>query len=178
MIKRISRNEIEELYKRYNTPEHVIAHCRAVTEAALRLAEHLNQNGYNLDLELIRGAGLAHDAARIYKDHGAAGAEALVEMGYYDEADIVRVHMYYSPFNSIDKLNECDMVCLGDRLVKEDTYVGLDERIEYIINKEPLSDEMIERIMERKAETAELLRQIGEVIGRPVDSLFEEKEKL
>ncbi len=27
------------------------------------------------------------------------------------------------------------MVCLGDRLVMEDRYVGLDSRIEYIIDK-------------------------------------------
>ena len=38
-------------------------------------------------------------------------------------------------FSDFDKLDETDLVCLGDRLVKEDQYVGLNDRIDYIIHK-------------------------------------------
>ena len=175
--RRISEDEVKKLYEEYSTPEHVRAHCRAVTDTAVKLAEALNKQRYSLDLDLIRGAGLSHDVARTSEEHWKVGADALEALGYKDEADIIRVHMFYSPFNSVDKLNECDMVCLADRLVKEDKYVGLDERIEYILKKAPDRPEIRASIMSRKKETEKLLEDISHVIGRTVDSLFLDKEK-
>ncbi|MCI6855785.1 MAG: HD domain-containing protein [Firmicutes bacterium] len=174
--KRISEEEVKKLYMEYSTPNHVKAHCRAVAETAVKLAESLNKHGYSLDLSLIKGAGLAHDVARTSDEHWKIGADALEALGYKDEADIIRVHMFYSPFNPVEKLNECDMVCLADRLVKEDKYVGLDERIEYILKKAPDKPEIVANIMARKAETEELLADIADVIGQTVDSLFSDKE--
>lgn len=173
MDKRISREECEELYKEYGTPAHVIGHCRAVCHVALTIAEKMNENGANLDLALIEGAALAHDVARVEDDHGGVGAKILEARGYYDEAAIVRVHMRYD-LNGFDNLNETDMVCLGDRLVKEDKYVGLDERIQYILDKVPRkSPEAREHILKTKDKTKALLDRIGEYIGQSVDSLFE-----
>lgn len=174
--RRITEEEVRRLYAEYATPDHVKAHCRAVAETAVKLAETLNKHGYSLDLDLIKGAGLAHDVARTSDEHWKIGANALESLGYKDEADIIRVHMFYSPFNPVDKLNECDMVCLADRLVKEDKYVGLDERIEYILKKAPDKPEVISNIMSRKAETEKLLDDIALVIGQTVDSLFSNKE--
>lgn len=174
--KRITREEVYRLYMKYATPDHVKAHCRAVAETALKLGEALNEHGYSLDLALIEGAGLAHDVARTSEEHWKVGADALAALGYHDEADIIRVHMFYSPFNHVEKLNECDMVCLADRLVKEDKYVGLDERIEYILNKAPDKPEIVANIMARKAETEKLLSNIAGVIGQTVDSLFLDEE--
>lgn len=174
--KRISEEEVNKLYQEYSTPDHVKAHCKAVSDTAVKLAQVLNYHGYSLDLALIKGAGLAHDVARTSEEHWRIGADALQSMGYRDEADIIRVHMFYSPFNSVDKLNECDMVCLADRLVKEDKYVGLDERIEYILKKAPDKPEIVANIMARKAETEMLLNDIAGVIGQTVDSLFSDKE--
>lgn len=174
--KRISEEEVKKLYMEYSTPNHVKAHCKAVAETAVKMAEALNKHGYSLDFDLIKGAGLAHDVARTSDEHWKIGAEALEALGYKDEADIIRVHMFYSPFNQVEKLNECDMVCLADRLVKEDEYVGLDERIEYILKKAPDKPEIVASIMARKAETEELLADIADVIGQTVDSLFSDKE--
>lgn len=177
MKKRITEEEVRKLYEEYSTPAHVKAHCRAVADTAVKLADTLNKHGYNLDLDLIKGAGLAHDVARTGEEHWNVGADALEALGYYDEAKIIRVHMFYSPFNQLDKLNECDMVCLADRLVKEDCYVGLDERIKYILNKAPKTPEVAKNILSRKAETEKLLDDIASVIGESVDSLFTDKER-
>lgn len=172
----ISEEEVKKLYMEYATPNHVKAHCKAVAETAVKMAEALNKHGYSLDLDLIKGAGLAHDVARTSDEHWKIGAEALEALGYKDEADIIRVHMFYSPFNQVEKLNECDMVCLADRLVKEDEYVGLDERIEYILKKAPDKPEIVASIMARKEETKKLMADIARVIGQTVDSLFSDKE--
>ena len=172
-MKRISEDEIRKLYDEYQTPPHVIAHCRAVAETAEKLGKALNEHGYKLDLNLIRSAGLSHDIARTWEDHGGVAADALERLGYVDEAVIVRINMKYSNFNPVEKLDECDLVCLADRLVKEDQYVGLDERINYILNKAPKKPEVIQTIMERKEETRQLLSEIEQVIVKTIDNLLQ-----
>lgn len=171
MEKRISEKECENLYKICNTPPHVIAHCRAVSRTAVEIGQKLNLHGFNLDLDLIRGAGLSHDVARTSENHGEEGAKILEKFGYRAEADIVRVHMYYD-FNSFEKLNETDLVCLGDRLVIEGHYAGLDKRFEYIMHKAPQDEKIRSRLLQKKKETRELLDKIEKTMGETVDSLF------
>ena len=56
---------------------------------------------------------------------------------------------------------------------KENKYVGLDERIEYIINKVPDGNpEIIERILLKKQETKDVLDKIAQIIGKSIDELF------
>lgn len=172
MTKRITKAEIEKLYEEWKTPEHVRAHCRAVAEVASKLGRKLNERGYTLDIELIYGSGLIHDVARTIENHADAGAEILERLGYADEAAIVRVHMTYPKFNPVEEIDECDLVCLADRLVKEDKYVGLDERIEYILNKAPNNEEIKEHILQSKERTRKFIEDIEKVIEENMDELF------
>lgn len=171
MEKRITEKECEKLYKICSTPPHVIAHCSAVSHTAVEIGRRLNNHGFNLDLDLIRGAGLSHDIARTLENHGEEGAKILESFGYQAEADIVRVHMYYD-FNSFENLNETDLVCLGDRLVIEGQYAGLDKRFEYIMNKAPQDEKIRSRLLLKKKETKALLDKIEKAIGETVDNLF------
>lgn len=173
--KRIAHEEILELYKKWQTPIHVQGHCKAVSDVAVRLASELNKHGYNLDITLIERTGLVHDVARIYDDHARKGYEILSELGFLDEAEIVRVHMMYHIYNHVDKLNECDMICLADVLVIEDKYVGLDKRIEYIYNKAKKRDpEKAKIIFLEKADIELTIEDICKVIGKSFDELFED----
>lgn len=172
MAKRISEKECIALYKKYQTPDHVILHCRAVADTAVKIGEALNAHGFSLDIPLIRGAALAHDVARVHEKHWEVGAYILENLGYTDEADIVRVHMRYD-FQPFEKLSETDLVCLGDRLVKEDEYVGLDERIDYILKKAPDDPDVQKRILSKKEETRQFMKQIEGAIGQTIDNLCE-----
>lgn len=175
MARRITEAEVEQLYRECGTPEHVIGHCREVTRVALGIAEHLNRHGYHLDLDLIRGAGLSHDVARVQDEHWNVGAEILRGKGFCEEAEIVKSHMFYQ-FNALDRLNECDMVCLGDRLVKYDKYVGVDERFDYIIERAPDRPGVYEHLIERREEMRRLLNQIEDMIGVRIDTLFKQEK--
>jgi len=175
MVHRISETEVKKLYEKFQTPAHVIAHCREVTRVACGIAEQLNLHGYHLDTELVRGAGLAHDVARTSDEHWNVGADALRELGYDDEAEIVRHHMFYQ-FNPLQQLTETDMVCLGDRLVKEHDYVGVDERFQYIMDKAPDRPGVHERLIQRREEMRHLLNQIEEIIGVTMDALFKQEK--
>ena len=172
--KRITPEEVSRLYEEFHTPENVIRHCRAVADCGMRIAKALNDCGFHLDLDLILGAGLAHDAARTMDRHWDVMADKLAEMGYQAEADIVRVHMNPCDYNPLSKINETDIICLGDRLVKEDTYVGIDERFDYISEKARQHGILdFDTSIDTKANRQKLLDAIEAAIGRSIDSLFE-----
>jgi len=176
VTKRISQNEIDKLYEKWKTPDHVKAHCKAVSDVGVKLASELNKHGYNLDLDLIRGTGLVHDVARIYDAHDLLGYKILSEEGYIDEANIVKVHMRYPKYNSVENLNETDIICLSDIVVIEGKYAGLDARIDYIINKmTEKTPERIKLILLRKEEIRKLMNQITEIIGKTFDGMFLEE---
>lgn len=152
----------------------MVRHCIAVTDTAVAIGKVLNQAGYNLDIELIQGAAIIHDIARVKNKHWEVGADIAKSLGYSDEADIIRVHMFYPEFSPIAKANETDMVCLGDRLVKEDRYVGLDERIDYVINKarrKGAGDDVIANILKKKQEAGEFIKGIEQITGRSIDDI-------
>lgn len=172
---RITKKECEVLFHQYNTPENVIRHCRAVAEVAVKIGSELNKHGFNFDTELIYGAALAHDVARTQENHGYVGSKILDEIGFRDESQIVKVHMFHD-FNEFTSLTETDIVCLGDRLVKEDKYVGLDERIGYIINKPGVDEDRREIILKKKEETRDLIEKIQFKIGKTLDELFCDEE--
>lgn len=168
------RQECLRLLKEYGTPEHVVRHCVAVADTALAIGTALNEHGHHLDLELIQAAGLIHDIARVEDEHWEKGYQLARKLGYEQEADIIRQHMYYSPFSPVEHVTEADLVCLGDRLVKEDQYVGLDKRMAYIIEKARKQGhpEAEKHILEKKQEAERLLDGIEKTIGTTVDQLM------
>ncbi|MDO4860180.1 MAG: HDIG domain-containing protein [Bacillota bacterium] len=161
----------------YNTPPHVIRHCIAVTDAALKIARALNEHGYNLDMELIQAAGLLHDISRVKDKHWEVGARLVRNWGYIEEADIIKVHMTYSRYSPVERLNETDMVVIGDRIVKEDKYVGVDARMQYIIEKAKAQghDDAVIAILKKRDDMKQLMNQIEEIIGISIDDLMKQE---
>ncbi len=174
MNKRLTEEVIFDLYREFETPENVIRHCAAVANVASTIAQALNDHGYDLDIDLIIGTGLTHDIARTKARHWDVMADKLVEMGYFQESVIVRNHMRGMGYHDIKDVSEMDMIWLGDRLVKEDVYVGIDERFDYIIEKARSmgAEDHIKDILDSKADMQRLMDQIAEVIGQSIDSLF------
>ena len=82
MVKRITEEECEALFEKYHTPEHVIGHCKAVSHTAVTIGRKLNEQGFALDIDLIKGAGLVHDVARVSDKHWEVGADILESLGY------------------------------------------------------------------------------------------------
>ena len=175
MRKHLTDEEVNMIYEEFQSPPNVIGHCRAVADTALKIAQALNDHGSNLDLAVIRGAGLVHDAARTKARHWDVIADKLAEMGYPEESVIVRAHMTGTGYHDISEVSELDMIWLGDRLVKENEYVGIDERFEYIIEKAKkfgATDENLAQIEDSKRRMQHLMDQIAEEIGQSIDSLF------
>jgi uncharacterized protein len=170
--KHLSREECMALLMNYHTPDHVIRHCIKVTETALKIGHALNDKGFHLDLDLIQGAGLIHDIARVEDKHWEIGADIASGLGYIREAEIIRVHMTYNCDPKKEKINETDILCIADRVVKEDEYVGLENRMQYILNKFKGNPEAVERIHERIKDNKAMIHRIEKIIGTSIDSLM------
>ena len=173
MSKRLDEEKCRELFDRYGTPEHVRGHCRAVSDTGYRIALALNRAGMNIDADLVKYAGLVHDLMRVHENHGEEAAKVLRSFGYDDEADVVKNHMYYD-FTKSGEPTETDIVCLADRLVCEDEYVGLDRRLDYLINKPGKTEERTRRLLAKKKDTEDFISRVEEMIGCTIDSLFAE----
>lgn len=115
--------EQEALFRLFETPERVRAHCDAVRRTALALAAEVP----GIDLCLLEAAAKLHDAARNRRNHPAVLAEELERIGYGRLAAVIRVHMDL-PESMSDTLDERSLLYLADKLVREDRYVGLEER--------------------------------------------------
>lgn len=167
-----NRAECFALLKKHRTPEHVIRHCRKVSETAVKIAKALNRHGHHLDLELIEATCLIHDIARVEDKHWEVGAKIAADAGYDQEAEIINLHMFYNSNLLIEHLKEIDIICLSDRMVKEDEYVGLEKRMQYILDKFKGNPEATERISNRIKENKILIKKIEDAIGTTIDSLM------
>lgn len=171
------REECIAMRKEYGTPDHVCAHCDEVARVAVRIGRRLNEKGYHLDLGLTQAAGMLHDIARKEHDHARVGAEVVRSYGYPAVAAIIAVHMHYPEFSPVEKINETDLVCLGDRTVKFDHYVGLDERMEYIMDKARHNagkekEEVLARIRRSREQLRRYLSELEQVMGISLDDLM------
>ena len=174
-MKRIDDLLIEQLYNEFETPEHVKGHCKGVTDCAMKIASALNASGYDLDLELIYGAGMLHDMARTFERHDLVGAEKLMELGFPEEAEIVKRHMRHGDYHAVEGLDELDLIVISDRLVIEGDYVGVDRRYDYIEDKAArrglLDERMHNHLIHDRQKLKDLIAQIEGVIGCSIEEL-------
>lgn len=162
----------EALWKEHHTPRRVIGHCKAVSKTASAIGEKLNEKGYNLNIPLIQSAGWLHDIARVEEEHWKKGAEIVKNLGYPDVADIIEAHMFYRIDGSKEEIAELDLVCLADRMVKEDHFVGLDERMDYIIQKAKGFPGAEEQIRKSFCSIRALKSRIEGIIGMTIEALM------
>ena len=171
-----SAEECLRMLEEYKTPDNVIGHCRAVSAVACAIGRAVNEKkpaDSKLDLDLIRAAGLLHDIARVEDKHWDVAADYCLEKGMDREAEIIRVHMNYDPFNKPEDFNETDVVCLADRLVIEDRYAGLEARMDYVIAKAIRQghEEYVPHIERRKKEVGILVEDLEEYLGKTMESI-------
>lgn len=114
--------EIEEYYRRCNTPEAVIAHCRAVADKA---AELTSRDRIVCNRELLHAACLLHDMCRADgRNHPKSAAQILTMDGYPALAGIIARH-HDLPVRASA---ETELLYLSDKLVAGTEVVSFEER--------------------------------------------------
>lgn len=167
----ITIKEQEALFDECGTPEHIRAHCNAVAEVAYRIGKFLNERGLHLDLETIVGAARVHDLARLQPSHDLVGATILHQHGYDKEAKLVINHTHYFPFHQLHSFDEQDVLCLADRTVRENAFVGIDERFRHLAMKPGVTPELKKEMDAVLAETHDFIEHIEQETGVSLEDL-------
>ena len=133
------------------TPEPVIAHCRAVAEEALRLADRLPAGEPAPDRSLLYAAALLHDVARTEARHAETGADWVRALGYPELADVIALHHDFEG----ESLNEAALLFLADKYIRGTERVSLDER--FAASADRCTDEEARCAHERRYQAAKRL---------------------
>jgi len=120
--------------------DHIVRHSLQVCRVAACLAQSLNANHHRLNCDLIRAAALLHDITktRSFKteeNHAVTGGQFLAERGYPKVGDLVRQHVRLDAYPDPVTIGEAQIINYADKRVLHDRIVGLDKRLEYILEK-------------------------------------------
>ena len=131
--------------------DHIVVHSMQVCRVATFLAEHLDAARNGLNHDLIRASALLHDITktRSFKteeNHALTGGQFLAEQGYPEVGELVRQHVRLDEYRDPVALGEAEIINYADKRVLHDKIVGLDKRLEYILEKYGKAPELQERI--------------------------------
>lgn len=174
-IDNVTECELVKILLEYGTPINVIYHTLKVSDIATKIATALNKKGHKLDLSLIKRAGVLHDIVReTGKGHDIKGGELVMNV---DEraGKIITEHMVHTFPTKIDEVNESDLVAIADRLTKQDSYVGLDERESEILSRKGRLQTIQDKIIKNFQEAKDFLKLIEEEIEIKIDDLLEDE---
>ena len=136
------------------TPEHVIAHCRAVAKKTMQLVDRVEANGSAPDRELLLAAALLHDIARTEPDHAAVGAAWMRTLGYPEVAELIAQHHDCEG----GELNEAALLYLADKYIQGDREVTLEER--FAASRQHCTTEEALQAHTRRLETAKRIEKL------------------
>ncbi len=167
-----SKEECLNLLTEYKTPERPKKHSLMVAKVGIIIGEGLNRKvqDLSLNIDLIEAAGLLHDMLRVEENHGEKCAEIMEKKGYKELAFLVGNHMTYK-FNHRN-VDEKSIFCLADRLVLEDQFVDVDQRMDYVLKKYIGNMEAEKAIQNAKTQIKEYIEFLEK------EHLGEELEKL
>lgn len=173
------RDECLDILKEYGTPEAVINHAATVSEVAIAIGSRLNEKGAGINLELLTAVTYLHDIARTKSKHDKAGAEYLETLGLSDVADVIRNHTFHRIINKGININEEDLLCIADRMVIEDKFVGPEKRMEYMTKKAVLKfgEDKKEELAERARTFVRYIEELEEFIDKKIEDLLPESAK-
>ena len=130
-----TKDECIKILKDSKVPDNIIAHANAVCDFSMKVAGVLEKRGIKVDRDLVAAAALLHDVKKLSQnDHIEEGYSFLKSIGYSKVAQVVRKHGLqhigddkYEPRTWEEKI-----VFYADKRVKNDRFVSVDERFEYI----------------------------------------------
>jgi len=163
-----SEEECYALLKHANTPVKVIKHCKQVAMLGCAIGKHLIKSGCQINLGLIRVAGLLHDIAKGEAHHAVVGARMLVN--YPEVAEIVAEHMDIC-LNLDRPLTEKEIVYLADKLVIDEQVISLQVRFSGPLEQHKDDQEIFSKI-KRRFYNAELIQtRIEQIIEMPLHDI-------
>ena len=131
--------------------DHIVAHSMQVCQVATYLTDHLISHHPHLNGDLIRSAALLHDITKTRsfntgEDHAITGGQFLADRGYPEVGDLVRQHVVLDIYGATKIPVDAEIINYADKRVLHDEIVGLDRRLDYILERYAKKTEHRKRI--------------------------------
>jgi len=145
--------------------DHIVTHSLQVCRVATFLADRLNGHEIYLNHDLIRAAALLHDITKTRsfetsENHALTGGQFLSDLGYPEVADLVRQHVRLDEYETTASIREVEIINYADKRVLHDEIVGLDRRLDYILERYATTREHKDRIYHLWIKTRDLEERI------------------
>jgi uncharacterized protein len=139
-MKTLTEAEALGLLKKEKLPQNIIEHCRAVSKKAVQIAEAIKKNGWDVDVELVRIAGLLHDLGRSRTheiEHGIESGKILRELGYPEIAQTAERHctLLFKRIPLEDMSIEEKIICYADGVIEGSCEVSFEERHKAVVER-------------------------------------------
>jgi uncharacterized protein len=162
-----NREQAIQLLKTNNCPPQVINHCLAVTDFAVEIASKLQRKGLDINLQLVEAGAMLHDLGRSRThtvDHALVGAQIAQTIGLPDSIiRIIKRHVGAGITPEEAQWLGWPKDIYMPQSVEEKVVCYADKRIGST-NRQPITTE-IERLQrEDRAEAAESVRRLHELI--------------
>ena len=146
-----TKDQCYQMLSEMKMMDHIVVHSLQVCRVATFLTEHLNKRHNRLNSDLIQSAALLHDITktRSFKtreDHALTGGEHLSDSGYPEIGDLIRQHVKLDEYSVDGTISEAEVLNYADKRVLHDEIVGLDRRMDYIVERYGEIPEHRERI--------------------------------
>jgi putative nucleotidyltransferase with HDIG domain len=131
--------------------DHIVVHSMQVCRVATYLTDYLVGQHTHLNANLIRSAALLHDITKTRsfntgEDHALTGSEFLTDRGYPEVGELVRQHVVLDEYPASKVPGEAEILNYADKRVLHDEIVGLDKRLDYILERYATTPKHRERI--------------------------------
>jgi putative nucleotidyltransferase with HDIG domain len=146
-----TKDQCYQMLSEMQMMDHIVVHSLQVCRVATFLTEHLNKRHNRLNSDLIQSAALLHDITktRSFKtreDHALTGGEHLSDSGYPEIGDLIRQHVKLDEYSVDGTISEAEVLNYADKRVLHDEIVGLDRRMDYIMERYGETPDHRERI--------------------------------
>lgn len=160
-----SRAECVELMIRYEMLPNIIEHSRKVMHVALAITDNL-KDGVAVNRELVGAAALLHDitktrSLKTKEPHDKSGGALLRNLGFTSIAGIVEQHVILRNFSLQESLEEREIIYYADKRVMHDKVVSLRERVQDLICRYGVTEEVKRHILQNEVQALCVERKIA-----------------
>jgi putative nucleotidyltransferase with HDIG domain len=142
--------DVEEclgLMKQYHMLSNIKDHSIVVAQVAEVITNGLMRAGHELSMETVIAGALLHDIGKTAclgndDDHAAKGFEICLAHNLNSIADIIAEHVILKNYSAEKNFAEKEIVYYADKRVNHDQVVSLEERLEYILERYGMNNEI------------------------------------
>ena len=135
-----TKDQCYQMTREMKLMDHIVIHSLQVCRVGTFLTEHLNKQHYRLNFDLVQSAALLHDITKTRsfetrEDHALTGGKHLSDCGYPAIGDLIRQHVKLDTYSDAGTISEAEVLNYADKRVLHDEIVGLDRRMDYILER-------------------------------------------